>query len=616
MAHRPVRRAQLISPFGVGAMIDFPNDEALMTAGLEAWPHANEECPADWKITEERLQERLRVDHFRLPPDYRTEDVDARYVGQKIPFVRFPRWHYCPVSNCGKMVRRHLFGSGTPACDSSVHSKISPSRKPRPIPVRFVAICPKGHIEDFPFMQWVHGGKPPADAGTHILSYKAGRSAALSGISIICTCGKRRSMGGAFNYDSQSGGALSGLGYLCRGNQPWLGVTDTNGRNCGDHLRVVQRGAANVYFPRTFSSIYLPLWGEDTNKRIVQTLEEPKIWTLLTSGLEEGIRVSPEKCEWVASMRGVDAGELREVAQRRLDGHATQTDITEEEFRRGEYEALRNARGDQATDLFVETVEVGHYESWVSTFFEKICLVRKLRETRVHQSFSRLLPLEATEGQTTDAAQPLAANAYVNWLPAMIVRGEGIYIELNEKRLDTWLANSPAPKRALDLSRQYNQTRLHRGLNAAEFDAKFLLMHTLAHVLIRQLSYDCGYGSAALRERLYCNRSEDSAPMNGILIYTAAGDSEGTMGGLVRQGLPDNLESTLREAIKSTDWCSSDPVCIESTGQGTDSANLAACHGCALLPETSCEEGNRLLDRAMIRGIPRDLAIGFFHGLS
>ena len=429
---------------------------------------------------------------------------------------------------------------------------------------------------------------------------------------LVVRVDKNRTMGGAFNFDSQKGGALSTMGHLCRGNQPWLGVTDNKGKNCNDHLRVVQRGGANVYFPRTFSSIYLPLWGEKTDSRVVQTLEDSKVWDILSSGLEEGTRISPEKCGTIAELRGVDPEKLLEAAQRRLDGDKAPVDATEEDFRRSEYEALRNARGDQATDLFVEAVEVSKYADWVSEFFEKICLVRKLRETRVLEGFSRLLPVDSDDGPGASGVQPLASKSYIHWLPAMIVRGEGIFFELNSDRINEWIADSDAGARAEKLYAQYNQSRLQRNLSPVEFDARFLLLHTLAHVLIRQLSYDCGYGSAALRERLYCNRTEGSEPMLGILIYTAAGDSEGTMGGLVRQGEPSNLEPTLRAAIRSAKWCSSDPVCIESEGQGIDSANLAACHGCTLLPETSCEEGNRLLDRAMMSGTPTHPRLGLF----
>jgi len=141
---------------------------------------------------------------------------------------------------------------------------------------------------------------------------------------------------------------------------------------------------------------------------------------------------------------------------------------------------------------------------------------------------------------------------------------------------------------------------------------KFLLIHTIAHLFINQLSFECGYGSSSLRERIYCDVENTSRSMNGFLVYTASGDAEGTMGGLVRQGNPGRLERTLIRTLRKATWCSYDPICIESAGQGPDSCNLAACHGCALLPETSCEEGNRLLDRAVTIGTPGHPEMGFF----
>ena len=144
--------------------------------------------------------------------------------------------------------------------------------------------------------------------------------------------------------------------------------------------------------------------------------------------------------------------------------------------------------------------------------------------------------------------------------------------------------------------------------------AKFLLLHTFAHIMINQFSYECGYGSSAIRERIYCDLNSPDEPMNGVLIYTASGDSEGSLGGLVRQGMPGYLEDIVLSALHAAKWCSSDPVCMDSKGQGPDSCNLAACHGCALLPETSCEEGNRLLDRAMLTGTPECPDAGYFFG--
>lgn len=131
-------------------------------------------------------------------------------------------------------------------------------------------------------------------------------------------------------------------------------------------------------------------------------------------------------------------------------------------------------------------------------------------------------------------------------------------------------------------------------------------------MLINQLSFECGYGSSSIRERIYCEKTDNEYGMYGVLIYTASGDSEGSLGGLVRQGTKGHIEDTVRDAIRNAAWCSSDPVCIQSLGQGPESCNLAACHNCALLPETCCECGNRLLDRGTVVGTLDDKSIGFF----
>jgi Domain of unknown function (DUF1998) len=128
--------------------------------------------------------------------------------------------------------------------------------------------------------------------------------------------------------------------------------------------------------------------------------------------------------------------------------------------------------------------------------------------------------------------------------------------------------------------------------------------------------FECGYSSASLRERLYVSDAPDRN-MAGLLIYTAAGDSEGTMGGLVRMARPDRLSAVLASALSDARWCSTDPVCMDAgeKGQGPDSCNLAAYHGCALLPETSCEEFNRFLDCGLVVGTFADATLGYFSDL-
>jgi hypothetical protein len=161
---------------------------------------------------------------------------------------------------------------------------------------------------------------------------------------------------------------------------------------------------------------------------------------------------------------------------------------------------------------------------------------------------------------------------------------------------------------------RYEMIQEQRHLRQRQITPRFILLHTFAHLLINRLTFECGYSSAALRERLYISENP-VAPMAGVLIYTANGDSEGTMGGLVRMGKPNNFEPVVRSSLEAASWCSADPVCMEvgiRGGQGPDSCNLAACHSCTLVPETACEEFNRFLDRGVVVGDIYNRSIGFF----
>ena len=228
-AKRPVRRGQLISPFGVGALVDFPRDECLMTAGLDAWPFAGDKCPPEWVVSDERLQRRLSVSHFRLPPDFRTPGPGIVYPNQRVPFVRFPQWHLCPRWG-GLMEKLPIFGGRQQCrCRPGLKCHGTPERRrPFLIPIRIVAACEKGHIEDFPFLEWVHEGHDPGE--DHQLHYVPGRSsAALSGILIRCSCEESRTLGGAFDFDPRRGGALHRIDRDCGGGRPWLGEAPAEG---------------------------------------------------------------------------------------------------------------------------------------------------------------------------------------------------------------------------------------------------------------------------------------------------------------------------------------------------------------------------------------------------
>lgn len=263
---RPVRRSQLISPWGIGSMVDFPRDESLMICGLDAWDRAVEDCLPEFKIIEERLQKRLGVDHFRLPPDFRIPGPGVRHQYLKIPCVRFPLWHFCP--RCGNMQELGLFGErqrceGPNFAEGLSCNSLRQERRPWLVPMRFIAACESGHIRDFPWMEWVHRGKTVSL--TCRLRVRAGRSASLAGIRIRCTCGSSASLAGSFEQ-----GALRRVNVNCGGQRPWLGDSSADPSRCGLPLHVVQRGASNVYFPQIASSIYLPFWGEQAERSVVE----------------------------------------------------------------------------------------------------------------------------------------------------------------------------------------------------------------------------------------------------------------------------------------------------------------------------------------------------------
>lgn len=331
---------------------------------------------------------------------------------------------------------------------------------------------------------------------------------------------------------------------------------------------------SSLKFPHIRSSIYLPKWGSSTKRKVVEILD--RNWN-------------------------------------RLICNSCEVNDSEEFYRRSEYEAVLSEAGGDNQDFSVKNISSGKYGEPVKRFFKSISLICKLRETRALVGFPRLLPEDGKTLQEMKSELSLNKN---NWVPAIFVKGEGVFFEFDSKLINEWMNNKCVSERFDSLYANYNRARQNRGQTIRHFNPRFVLIHTFAHILINEFSYVCGYGSSALRERIYCdcNPETPDTSMNGVLIYTASGDSEGSLGGLVKQGNPAYLEDIVESALQSAKWCSADPICIDSTGQGPDSCNLAACHNCALLPETCCEEGNRLLDRALLTGTLEDPGTGYFYG--
>ena len=222
----------------------------------------------------------------------------------------------------------------------------------------------------------------------------------------------------------------------------------------------------------------------------------------------------------------------------------------------------------------------------------RLIAVNKLKEIMALTGFRRANGERLTPPDITGEA---------DWLPALELYGEGLFFTLDEALLQRWECSQALIERA-DAFRQRYVRRTGQGIPELEVDVtpRFLLCHTLAHLMIRQLGAEAGYPAASLKERIYCGTGK--SPMAGILIYVAVPDEEGSLGGLMELAEPGRFLRLLTGAFEASAWCSLDPVCSEQEGHGPDLLNRAACHACALVPEPSCLYGNVLLDRVFVKG--------------
>ena len=609
--NKPMRRSALIGPWGVGAIVPFPNDESLMIAGLDMWRY-NE--PSSFAIKDERLQRRLGVQELRWPPDFRENNADPQNCFLRIPAVRFPTWHYCPY--CGSM-EKATFYQQQPECDCYPWPNgrtCNPAHryKRKLIPERFVIICPNGHIDDFPVAEWVHfeSGHTYDPNTCKIRRSTGGASASLSGVYYECTCGAKRSIG-----DAKRKAIWERFGYRCKGARPWLGIPEDTENPCTskpEDLQIVLRGATNVWFADTRSSIYIPTDADQTSKKILAVLDQ---WNDTLSASRVNGEWNRQFINVLAANSNIEPDVLYKAFLRReagLDGLSdVNEEMSEDAYRLAEYNVLTRSSGSDKQHFHSQSFPISCYDPVISKYFKSISLVYKLQETRAFVGFSRVEP---TEVPIAERKKMLRLGSE-SWLPAIQVQGEGIFFEFNKEAVEEWAKQANVLKRIHNLQQSYKKSNFG-SRTAGELRPEFLLIHTFAHLIINQLSFECGYGSSSIRERLYCEKTSNEFGMYGVLIYTASGDSEGSLGGLVRQGEKNRIEDTICSAIRNAAWCSSDPVCIQSLGQGPESLNLAACHNCALLPETCCECGNRLLDRGVIVGDLEDKSIGFFAELN
>lgn len=572
-----LRRGQVITTYGCGSIVDMPK-ESVVIAGTTYWDkHAEDE---EYRITEENLQRLLGVEYFVTPP---VKSEEYQYPQYWLPAFRFPKWLFCP--KCHRLAVDKVFNFvNNPRCEKC--------KKPL-VPSRFVVACENGHLDEFPYEWWVHKRKACTGSDRpELFIHISEKSSGLESIVIECkSCDARRSMAGSFGRDALKG-------YKCTRRRPWLG-NDREPETCDQPMKTMQRGATNLHFPVTVSALSIPPWSERVQ------IELGKRWNTLRCILDDRevfIKVveslgMPKRCACTAE-------ELYEQAKMKRDRGEGQDEVTWRHILENEFRALRTEYSDEKGEFKTKPVDVPDF---LREHIDSVILATRLREVMVLRGFKRIRPEYEMDDQKSFTS---LSKEIMDWLPAIELRGEGIFLSLRTEKVRSWEARSDVINRYQIMSARSGQT-ISKGMG---FSPRYVLLHTISHLIIRQLEMQCGYASASVRERLYCTFPEepDALEMAGILIYTSTNDAEGSLGGLVREGTTERFDSTFRQAFEMATWCSSDPLCGQSKGQGLNSLNLAACHACTLLPETSCESRNSFLDRASLIGTLDDPNIGFF----
>jgi len=597
-----VRAAQAVLQYGVGAMVDFP-DQTLITAAPEYWNYTV-------KIEDERFAKALGVNYFAVPSD--------------ISYARFPEWYFCPkcrtfqplalwISEYKKKVKTKTLESDEYMVK---HMKCLDCHQDLVV-ARIVTVCEHGHINDFPWVKWVHMQSKKPICGYPALKFKTGASATegLEGLSISCSCGAFATLKGAFDKDrfEKLNMETDVSDFRCEGGHPHKHTKE----RCTCYPRTVQRGSSSVYFPVVYSSLVIPPYADKLNARVEKSKAFADCMTVIEDEDPDDIidtikKRLPKWVEKIALEIGAAKSDIERILSRKwLDEGNAEIDVTSVKYRAEEYEALSGEVSAPSRAVGDFSREGMSRDDYKLPYVNSVSLIDKVRVVNALIGFSRINPVMGKD----DAGFVHIKETDTRWYPAYEVRGEGIFIEFEQSDIDKWILNNPSVVgRAKRISDNYAVSFIGQN-HPRIITPKFVMLHTLSHLLIKQLSFECGYSIASLSERIYCAEEADGKQMAGIFIYTASGDSEGTLGGLVRQGRPDAFPRIFRKAVVNAQTCSNDPVCILSHGQGRESLNLAACHACALLPETCCEERNGFLDRGLIVGTYEDQGIGFYREL-
>lgn len=592
-----LRASQLVTTFGPGAMVDLPEASAII-AGLEFWNH-DKSTISSIEIQEPRLLEKLKKIvkapnlTLLLPPP---ASEAPHGFHPNVTAWRFPEWFIVqhtvftpPPFNFRRRKMVHLN-----SLDGNYFRDEGRKRHPV-VPVRFVRACPKGHVGDINWKAFVHGA-----AGTcarDIWMEERGTTGDLSEVWITCDCGAERAMSQAARLE------LHALGN-CNGSRPWLGPG--NKESCGLPSRLLIRSASNAYFPQLMSVISIP------DKRSPVDDVVRALWDDFLSDVETIQDVTKYRKKPTVALRldGItDEDVFAAITRVRLGSAGLDRPVKEVEF-----EALAEAKDEMGADVpeglfFARALPRSAWDApWMAPI-ERIALVHRLREVVAQVGFTRFESAGPDiQGELSLNVEPAPLALGISWLPAVENRGEGVFIQINADAIATWMDKPAVKARGEKLAAGFAAWKAeHVGSNREFPGLPYYLLHSLSHLLMTAISLECGYPASSLRERIYTMPGQ-----YGILIYTGSTDSEGTLGGLIMAAR--DIRRHMRRALDMGLLCSNDPVCAYHEPSRHDLQPLlgSACHGCLLVSETSCEQRNEFLDRALLVATVEALGAEFF----
>jgi hypothetical protein len=591
-----MRQSQLVTTFGPGSMVDLPNYSVLIS-GLEFWSLGGQ------TIFEPRLARKLarvlEIDtvELRTPPP---SDDTPGAATTGITGFQFPEWFITQglEESKGPSIRTRLLVHRKSLTKGKYIDR--DKKKKTVVPVRFVRACRAGHIADIDWYAFVHNG--PSDCakqGRQLFIDERGTSGDLTEVWIRCECGRaERSMAQAAILANKALGS-------CDGSRIWLGPYTKE--TCGEPSRLLIRSASNAYFPQTLSVISLPERDEAVRRAV------DAVWSYVEAvETIDDLKYERKKSAVKGGLEGVsDEEAFAEIQGRRLG--STKTD---KPVKVAELETLLASKNEVGEDrpegiFHARVLPHGVWDRpWMQPI-ERVILVHRLREVVAQLGFTRFeAAAPDIEGELDIGVRRASLAREVTWLPAFENRGEGIFLQFSVQAIAGWLQSSEVQSRSMKLAAGFAEWKKeHVGSNREFPGPAYLMLHSFSHLLITALSLSCGYPASSIRERVY------AIPRIGfgILLYTGTSDSEGTLGGLVQVGR--RIHETVKSALEIGALCSNDPVCAQhDPGSRHERRFLqgAACHGCLLISETSCEQQNDFLDRALVVPTVQDAGGQFF----